>query len=115
MKFFLEKHIIIWLLLEILITNLFAFTHSFTSANASLNFWKMLLSDGPVENMCNGYGGWITTTNQEQLISFFNMSPGEHPTDLFEFTARGQVSMQMDRCDVSGLFVSVAWAGRCSV
>ena len=39
----------------------------------------MLLSDGPVENMCNGYGGWITTTNQEQLISFFNMSPGEHP------------------------------------
>ena len=39
----------------------------------------MLLRDGPVENMCNGYGGWITTTNQEQLISFFNMSPGEHP------------------------------------
>ena len=29
--------------------------------------------------MCNGYRGWITTTNQGQLIYFFNMSPGEHP------------------------------------
>ena len=28
--------------------------------------------------ICSGYGSWITTTHQEQLISFIH-SPGEHP------------------------------------
>ena len=57
--------------LEIFITNLFVFTHSFTSANASLNSWKMLLSDGPVENMFGSSAYW--TNERLGQLSKFNL------------------------------------------
>ena len=32
------------------------------------------------EQYCSGYGSWIITTHQEQLISFIQFTcPGEHP------------------------------------
>ena len=64
---------------------IFSLVYIFQLNSRNVLFWIMYIMNGLAWTlwwpcMCSGYGSWIITTHQEQLISFIQSTgPGEHP------------------------------------